>query len=261
MTLTPTTTHPLHVRTLADADALGEAAALVAADRLRTAVAERGRARLMLAAAPSQSATLRWLVRADGIAWDRVEAFHMDDYVGLDPAAPQGFGTWLHTHLLDHVGMGRFHRIDATRPADEAAAAYREAMGEEEFDVVLCGLGVNGHLAFNDPPADLADPLSARVVELDEVSRQQQVDEGHFPELDAVPPHAVTVTIPRLLHTRTVVASVPTAAKREAVRQTLGEPVSGAHPGTALRTHPDVHLFLDPSSDPDSDPASDPAAA
>ncbi|PWD51634.1 glucosamine-6-phosphate deaminase [Serinibacter arcticus] len=244
------TQHPLHVRTLPDAATLGEAAAAVAADRLRTAVSERGGARVMLAAAPSQAATLRALAQGYDIAWDRVEAFHMDDYVGLAPDAPQGFGAWLQRHLLDAVPIGRFHRIDVSAPPEEAAAAYRGAMGTAPFDVVLCGLGVNGHLAFNDPPADLADPLTARVVELDRTSRQQQVDEGHFPDLSAVPPQAVTVTIPRLLNARTLVVSVPTAAKRQAVRDTLEEPISGDHPGTALRTHPDAHLFLDPEADP-----------
>lgn len=123
-------------------------------------------------------------------------------------------------------------------------------MGEEPFDVTLCGLGVNGHLAFNDPPADFADPLTARVVELDQVSRQQQLDEGHFPSLDAVPVHAITVTIPRLLSARRIVASVPTAAKRQAEEDTVSQPISGAHPGTALRTHHDAHLFIDAEADP-----------
>src|SRR5699024_9211757 len=119
-----------------------------------------------------------------------------------------------------------FHRIDVTADPEEAAAAYRAAMGEEPFDVTLCGLGVNGHLAFNDPPANFADLLSARVVELDQVSRRQQLDEGHFPSLEDVPVHAITVTIPRLLNARRIVASVPTAVKRQAVHDAVNQPIS-----------------------------------
>lgn len=229
---------------------MGAAAAAAAGPILRDAIATRGSARLMLAAAPSQSATLQALAAAEDLDFTKIDCFHMDDYIGLAPDAPQGFGNWLENELFSRVAPHAFHRIDVTADPETAAAAYREAMGEEPFDVTLCGLGVNGHLAFNDPPADLADPLSARVVELDRISRQQQVDEGHFPSLDAVPVHAITVTIPRLLNARRIVASVPTAVKRQAVHDTVHQPISGAHPGTALRTHPDVHLFVDAEADP-----------
>jgi glucosamine-6-phosphate deaminase len=123
-------------------------------------------------------------------------------------------------------------------------------MGEEPFDVVLLGLGVNGHLAFNDPPADLEDPDAAKVITLDRVSRQQQVDEGLFDRFDDVPEQAITVTIPRLLNAVEIVGSVSGKAKRNAVADTLNQPVSGEHPGTALRTHPNVALYLDAEADP-----------
>jgi len=245
-----TTDFPLEIHALPTAQEMGAAAADAASTILREAIAERGRARLMLAAAPSQSATLQALAAAEGIDFSAIDCFHMDDYVGLRPDAPQGFGNWLEHELFDHVTPHAFHRIDVTADPEDAAASYREAMGEEPFDVTLCGLGVNGHLAFNDPPADLSDPLSARVVELDRVSRQQQLDEGHFPSFEAVPAHAITVTIPRLLNARRVVASVPTAVKRQAVDDAVNQPISGDHPGTALRTHPDAHLFVDAEADP-----------
>lgn len=245
-----TTDYPLAIHALPTAQEMGAAAAGAAATTLREAIAEKGRARLMLAAAPSQSATLKSLAAAEGIDFSAIDCFHMDDYVGLRPDAPQGFGNWLEHELFALVTPGSFRRIDVTADPEAAAAAYREAMGQESFDVTLCGLGVNGHLAFNDPPADFSDPLSARVVELDLVSRQQQLDEGHFPTLEAVPEHAITVTIPRLLNARRIVASVPTAVKRQAVHDAVNQPISGAHPGTALRTHPDVHLFVDAEADP-----------
>lgn len=245
-----TTDFPLAIHALPTTQEMGAAAAAAAAPILREAIGERGRARLMLAAAPSQSATLRALAANEGLDFSAIDCFHMDDYIGLSPDAPQGFGNWLEHELFRLVTPHAFHRIDVTADPEVAAAAYRDAMGEEPFDVTLCGLGVNGHLAFNDPPADFADPLSARVVELDHISRQQQLDEGHFPSLDAVPVHAITVTIPRLLSARRIVASVPTAVKRQAVHDAVNQPISGAHPGTALRTHPDAHLFVDAEADP-----------
>lgn len=241
--------HPLTVHAHPTLDEMGAAAARAAAPVLRDAISRRGGARLMLAAAPSQSATLHALA-AEDIDFSAIDCFHMDDYIGLAPDAPQGFGNWLEHELFRRVTPRSFHRIDVTADPEQAASSYRETMGDEPFDVTLCGLGVNGHLAFNDPPADLEDPLTARVVELDLVSRRQQVDEGHFSSVDEVPAHAITVTIPRLLHARRIVVSVPTAVKRQAVHDAVHQPISGNHPGTALRTHPDVHLFVDQEADP-----------
>ncbi|WP_394618719.1 6-phosphogluconolactonase [Lentzea sp. JNUCC 0626] len=216
---------------------------------LRDVLAERATARVMLAAAPSQSATLAALARED-VDWTRVDLFHMDEYIGLPPGAPQGFATWLTTHFVRHLPGAVLHPIDPASDAEAEAVRYEAVLGEEPFDLVLLGLGVNGHLAFNDPPADFADPRGARVVALDATSRTQQVEEGHFATFGDVPATAVTVTIPRLLNAEVVIASVPGRAKRTAVRQTLTEPIGPMHPGTALRTHPDVTLYLDAESDP-----------
>jgi len=235
----------------ADPDELGRAAASEAGDVLRRALARRGTARLMLAAAPSQEQTLRWLLEEPGIEWSRVECFHMDDYVGLDTSAPQGFGNWLVKRFFqDGHSAATFHRIDPSNDPVAEALRYGEVMGDDRFDLVLLGLGVNGHLAFNDPPADFSGADRARVVELDPVSRQQQVDEGHFPTIDAVPSTAITVTISRLLNADRIIGSVPGAAKKQAVSDTLDQPISGAFPGTALRTHPDVSLYVDRASAP-----------
>ncbi len=226
--------------------AMGQRAGTHAARVLREALGEKERVRVMLAAAPSQSATLAMLAAADGIDWSRVDLFHMDEYVGLAPDAPQGFATWLGENFVRHVPGATFHLIDPV--ADPGR--YAAVLGDEPFDLVLLGLGVNGHLAFNDPPADFDDAQAVRLVALDETSRRQQVDEGHFPTLADVPATAVTVTIPRLLNAVTVIASVPGAAKRTAVAQTLREPIGPMHPGTALRTHPDVTLYVDAEADP-----------
>jgi glucosamine-6-phosphate deaminase len=174
----------------------------------------------------------------------------MDDYLGLAADAPQGFGAWLQREFVDRVPGVTFHRMEVGGDPEQAARAYARVMPDGSFDLVLLGLGVNGHLAFNDPPADFDDPADTRVVTLDAVSRRQQVDEGHFPTVDDVPQRAITVTIPRLLRARHVIASVPGVAKRAAVQATLTAPIGPDHPGTALRTHPHVVLFLDTESAP-----------
>ncbi|MGW7684936.1 6-phosphogluconolactonase [Kribbella sp. NPDC054772] len=241
-----TVEHAPRISTYPSREELGRAAATAAAEAIGTAIATTGRARIMLAAAPSQSATLAALATAPDLDWSRVECFHMDEYVALSPEAPQSFRNWLHRSFLDKVPQATFHPL----APEDGADAYAALMGGEPFDVVLFGLGVNGHLAFNDPPADFDDPQAARLVALDETSRRQQVDEGNFPELSGVPTHAVTVTIPRLLNARDLVGSVPGSVKRQAVHDTLTQPISPAYPGTALRTHPRVQLFLDTESAP-----------
>jgi glucosamine-6-phosphate deaminase len=248
--MTHVPTSALAVSILPSRAALGAAAGALAGQHLRAALQEEERATVMLAAAPSQSATLDALAREEGIDWSRVDCFHMDDYLGLDAVAPQGFGAWLQREFVDRLSGVTFHRMSVEGDPEQAAREYAAVLPDGPFDLVLLGLGVNGHLAFNDPPADLDDPADTRVVELDEVSRRQQVDEGHFATLEDVPQRAITVTIPRLLRARHVVASVPGAAKRAAVQATLTEPVGPDHPGTALRTHPDVALFLDTESAP-----------
>ncbi|HZX08637.1 6-phosphogluconolactonase [Kribbella sp.] len=237
-----TVEHAPRVSTYPDREELGRAAAIAATEQLRTAIATTGRARIMLAAAPSQTATLAALAGEPDLDWSKVVCFHMDEYVGLPPEAPQSFRNWLRRTFLEKVPQATFH------PLDPEADDYAALMGDEPFDLVLFGLGVNGHLAFNDPPADFDDSRAIERVALDETSRRQQVDEGNFPTLADVPTHAVTVTIPRLLNARTLIGSVPGAVKRQAVHDTLTRPIDPAYPGTALRTHPDVQLFLDADS-------------
>lgn len=245
------TLHPIHLHVHGTVEEMGAAAGSRAARLVREALSARGSARVMLAAAPSQAATLRVLAAAEDIDFAAVTFFHMDDYIGLSPDAPQGFGNWLERNFLSLLpARPVFHRIPVDQAPADAAEEYAATMGEEPFDVLLCGLGVNAHLAFNDPPADFSDPRAARVIELDRVSRQQQADEGHFPTVDDVPERAVTVTIPRLLDSAHVVCSVPGSEKREAVTRTLELDPTPTVPGTALKTHPDVHLYVDRAAAP-----------
>jgi glucosamine-6-phosphate deaminase len=248
--MTTVPTYPIAVSVHPTREALGLAAGALAARHLREALKQHPPATVILAAAPSQAATLAALATQPDVDWSRVSAFHMDEYLGLKPEAPQGFGIWLERSFLRRVPEMTFHRMSATGDPQADAEAYAAQLPAAPFDLVLLGLGVNGHLAFNDPPARFDDPQDTRVVELDDVSRQQQVDEGHFMTIEDVPRRAITVTIPRLLRARHVVASVPGAEKRDAVRATLTAPVGPDHPGTSLRTHPDVALFLDDESAP-----------
>ncbi|WP_213814370.1 6-phosphogluconolactonase [Glaciihabitans sp. dw_435] len=247
-----TTTFAPDLLVHADAEALGRAAAAEAGAVLRSALARAHVVRLMLAAAPSQEPTLRWLAAEDGIDWSRIESFHMDDYIGLNADAPQGFGNWLLRNFFRRLPATTFHRIDTANEPENEATRYGQVMGDAPFDLVLLGLGVNGHLAFNDPPAEFASIDRARVVELDMVSRQQQVDEGHFPSAAAVPSTAITVTISRLLNAQRIIGSIPGTAKKQAVWNTLHEPIGAIHPGTALRTHPAVSLHVDLASAPEN---------
>ena len=235
----------------ADRTAMGIAAARDIAAALRAGLAGGRRLRVMFAAAPSQQETLAALVGEAGIDWARIEAFHMDEYIGLPEKAPQRFALWLEAHLFGKVPFGAVHAIKPERfasPAD-CAADYAGRLAAAPLDIVCLGIGVNGHLAFNDPPvADFNDPLADKIVELDDICRRQQVDDGCFPAVDAVPQSAITVTIPALMAAGQMFCMVPGLAKRAAVAATLAGPISTACPASILRTHPDCRLYLDADS-------------
>jgi glucosamine-6-phosphate deaminase len=240
----------MNVETLPDPAALGAAAAAAAAESLRRTIRTQGSARLVLAAAPSQLHTLAALSVAEGIDWSRVEAFHMDEYVGLPPDSEHRFGRWLRRYFTDQVPLSVIDP-DGGADADAEAARYAELVSAEPIDIVLAGIGVNGHLAFNDPPADFTTTDVVQVVALDNTSRTQQVDEGLFAELADVPTHAWTLTVPFLLSAGEIFCMVSGPAKRDAVRRTLAGAVDPAVPATALHTHPRVRLFLDKEAHPD----------
>lgn len=237
------------VRISRDRQALGQAAAAEIAAELRRVLAVQPVVRVVFAAAPSQLDTLQALRVAPEVDWQRVVAFHMDEYLGLDRAAPQRFGNWLSDALFDHVPLREVHLLEPGRDADAAAAAYSQLLGAAPIDIVCLGIGVNGHLAFNDPPvADFADPVLVKLVELDEVCRQQQVDDQCFPTLEDVPGGALTLTIPALMGGSRLFCMVPGSAKAEAVRATLLDPLGERCPSTVLRTHPACTLYLDEDS-------------
>lgn len=244
-----TTTFALHAHP--DRAAMGAAAARSAAHTLREAVAARGSARMIAAAAPSQLDVYRALAAEVDVPWDRITILHMDEYIGLDVAAPQRFGNWLRAHLVDAVQPAAFHPMRTELGTEAATEEYAALLAEGPIDLVCLGIGVNGHIAFNDPPdADLTDPCPVRTVQLDLASRVQQVDDECFDTLDAVPTHALTLTIPALMNGAHLVCAVPDARKAEAVRALVEEPISAHWPCTVLRRHShcEVHVDRDAAS-------------
>lgn len=249
----PATVPPIPLTVFADRPAMGAAAARRFQSGLEAVLRARPTARVMFGCAPSQDEFFAALVREASSApnlWRRAEVFHMDDYVGLPATHPQSFRAYLRRHFLDQVEVARFHPIRGElEPAADEAARYAALLAEAPIDLISLGIGENGHLAFNDPPvADPRDPVLAKVVELDAICRQQQVNDGCFPALDDVPRRAITVTLPVFAQARQLCCIVPGRRKAEAVRRALSDPIGPACPATLLRTHSHVELFLDPDA-------------
>lgn len=235
----------MNVCVASDAAAAGLAAGSAAAGAIAAAIDCGGRARVIFASAPSQEQMLSALSADPRVDWGRVEAFHMDEYLGLAAADPRSFGQWLAEHLT-HLPATALHRIRQDGDPITEAARYAALLATGPIDLTCLGIGVNGHLAFNEPgETDLADPVSVRPITISVVSRQQQVDEGLFTTLALVPTRALTVTVPMLLSAGTVVATVLGPAKAAAVARALHGPVNGSCPASALRGHARVLLHLD----------------
>ena len=223
----------------------GAAAGRAAADVLVRVLGEQDRARVVFASAPSQEQMLAALGADPRIDWTRVDSFHMDDYLGLDPEHPAAFGTWL-ADRLPAAALPTFDRIRVDGEPASEIARYSQRLAEAPIDLVCLGIGVNGHIAFNEPgdtDFDTADQV--RLVDLACTSRQQQVDEGLFPDIDSVPAHALTLTVPALVGARSLVCTVLGRAKAQAVADTLNGPVTARVPATAMRGHGDVVLHCD----------------
>lgn len=240
---------------------VGQAAAAEAADFLKQILQERGSANIIIATGNSQLTFLEALRATPGIDWSNVNVFHMDEYINLEPGHPASFPAFLQRHFLDYLQppAGKFFPVPGQRTGDgapqhaeqveRACRTYEALLHTHPADLCALGYGENGHLAFNDPPfADFDDPVWVKVVQLDEVSRRQQLGEGHFPDLASVPTHAITLTIPALLAARKVLAIVPETRKSQAVQRALYGPVDESCPGSILRQVSHAHLFLDRDS-------------
>ncbi|MGE5530054.1 MAG: glucosamine-6-phosphate deaminase [Patescibacteria group bacterium] len=239
----------LHVRVCRDRRALGRAAAGEVAARVRELLGHKERVGMIFAAAPSQDEFLAALAAAPGIDWPRVAAFQMDEYLDLPAGAPQSFGRYLRDHLFDRVRPGMVHFLDGNAADPDAECRrYAALLAAAPPDIVCLGIGENGHLAFNDPPADFDDPAAVRPVALEARCRMQQVHDGCFATLDQVPARALTLTIPALFAASWIYGIVPGAAKREAVARALRGAIGADCPASILRRHGRAILFLDPQS-------------
>ena len=240
----------MDVRVHPTESALGEAAAQHASDVIRGAIDAAGVAHVMFASGNSQLAFLGALRRRDDVDWSRVVGFHMDEYLGIPTDHPASFRRFMREQITDHVAPKAFHGIHGDAPdSAEECTRYAVLLRDHPLDLCCLGIGENGHLAFNDPPvADFDDPFDVKIVALDEACRTQQVGEGHFATFDAVPTHALTVTIPALLRASVVLAIAPEARKHDIIRAALTEPVSTGCPASVLRTHDHVTLYLDEAS-------------
>jgi glucosamine-6-phosphate deaminase len=229
--------------------ALGQRAAEDLAEILAAAIAERGEASVILATGNSQLSFMEALRDRPGIAWSAVTVFHMDEYLGMSDTHPASFPLYIRDKLTNHVQPRAFYAMRGDAPDVEAELArYAGLLAQYPPDACVLGIGENGHLAFNDPPADFAAQAVIHVVELDERCRGQQVGEGHFATLDDVPPRALSLTVPALLAPPHVLAVVPEPRKAQAVQAALYGPVSPACPASILRTQPHVTLYLDRDS-------------
>ena len=240
----------LKVNIYASRDEMGAAAAADVKAAILRALGEKESINMIFAAAPSQNEVLANLANDKEIPWGRVNAFHMDEYIGLDKDAPQGFGNFLRDHIF---GIAPFKsvnyiRIDAP-DAEEECKRYSALLSENPVDIVVLGIGENGHIAFNDPPfADFEDAKLVKTVKLDEVCRNQQVNDGCFASIDDVPTHALTLTVPALMSGKELYCIVPAKTKAKAVFETVNGAITPDCPASVLRTHACCKLYLDPDS-------------
>jgi glucosamine-6-phosphate deaminase len=233
-----------------DSSALaGEAAARKAAELISSAIAERGKARVIGATGNSQIPLVEALVGQE-INWKAVELFHMDEYAGMKPDHPSSFRYWIRTRIEEKVHPGKVHYLQGDAPdIDTEIERYSQLLNEAPIDVAFVGFGENGHIAFNDPPvADFNDPKTVKVITLDEACRRQQAGEGNFKDVASVPLHAVTVTCSGLFRANAWVCCVPESRKAEAVRNALQGPISEKCPASLVQRHPNTYVFLDPES-------------
>jgi glucosamine-6-phosphate deaminase len=227
-----------------------EAAAHAAALALRVCIGRQGHARIMVGTGNSQLEMIGFLARQRDIDWSKVDAFHLDEYVGLPADHPSSFRYWIRHQFVQHVRPRSISYIEGDA-ADLSAMtqAYSRQLLAAPVDLAFVGIGENGHIAFNDPHvADFKDPQVVKRVQLDEVCRRQQVGEGHFPDLDSVPNEAVTVTCSGLFRAKNWICCVPDLRKAEAIRGSLQGPVSTKCPGSLVTLHPSAAVFLDQES-------------
>lgn len=228
---------------------LGKAAGSAAANLVRQAIDKKGAANIILATGTSQFETLKQLTGEKGIDWSKVVMFHLDEYIGLPVTAKASFRKYLKERFIDKVPLLKAaHLINAEKNAEEECNRLGELIKKHPIDIALVGIGENGHLAFNDPPADFETEEPYIIVGLDEACRQQQLGEGWFETIEKVPQQAISMSIKQIMRSKQIICSVPDSRKALAVKNTVEQPVSNCFPASILQQHPNCSLYLDNTS-------------
>lgn len=236
------------LRVFDDKVSLGKAAAIQAAAAMQSAIAERGQARVVAASAASQFEYLEALTATPGISWKQVELFHLDEYIGLPMTHPASFCRFLQERLIAKTGITNYHLLDGSGEPAEVMRTASKAITTSPIDVAFVGIGENGHIAFNDPPADFDTEEPYIIVTLDHACRVQQVGEGWFQNLDAVPKQAISMSVRQVLKAKEILAIVPDARKAPAIKACFDGPISPMAPSSILRNHPNATVYLDRQS-------------
>jgi glucosamine-6-phosphate deaminase len=237
----------VEIRIFKDRRSMGKAAASHAAETIRRAICDRNHARIVAATAASQKEFLEELTQAPNIEWPRVEAFHLDEYIGLDISHPGSFRRMLLEQLIQKTGITNYHLLGGDDTATVVCNAG-DAIASAPIDIAFLGIGENGHLAFNDPPADFDTDVPYLVVALDEACRNQQVGEQWFSNISEVPKQAISMSIRQILKARELIAVVPGPQKAQAVKSAFNGELTPMVPASILRNHPNVTVYLDEES-------------
>ncbi len=230
-----------------NAEELGERAAQFVKEKLNQAIAANGEARLVVSTGSSQFETLEALVQSD-IQWEKVELFHLDEYIDLPVTHKASFRKYLNERFVNLVNLKKFHAVDVDGDIEMKKKALTDEIRKKPIDIGLIGIGENAHIAFNDPPADFDSRESYRIVVLDDQCKMQQVNEGWFESIDEVPAKAISMTVWQIMQCKTIVSCVPHKVKANAIYKTLSNKLTNEVPSTMLKQHDDLHLYLDHNS-------------
>jgi len=235
----------MKIKIFDDQASLGKAAALQAAAAIRQAIAQKGGARIIAATGASQFEFLEALTKIPNVDWPHVEMFHLDEYIGLPVSHPASFRKYLLERLINKTGIKKYHFLEGDGDVPAIVCRVGGELKSAPIDIAFLGIGENGHLAFNDPPADFLTEEPYLIVDLDEACRRQQVGESWFADLSEVPRRAITMSVRQILKVKEIVAVVPDARKAQAVKSCFEGDISPLAPASILRTHPNTAVFLD----------------
>jgi glucosamine-6-phosphate deaminase len=238
----------MEISVFSDPRALGQEAGKIGAQLIRSAIQSQGFANIILATGTSQFETLKQLLQEKQVDWSRVTVFHLDEYIGIPITHRASFRKYLKERFFDQVNVKAYHLIDGEHNPEQECKRLSGIIEKHPIDVAFVGIGENGHLAFNDPPADFHTKEPYIIVELDEACRMQQLGEGWFPDLASVPKRAISMSIQQIMGSKNIICSVPDLRKAQAVKACLEGEISPKNPASILQHHGDCRIFLDSSS-------------